>query len=43
MTVNWRFLCASIAFGGAAWVASTGHDGWGWLIVMGFLAMCSSL
>lgn len=30
-----RMILAGLCFGGAAYVASTGNEGWGWLIFGG--------
>lgn len=38
MTLTWKHL-AAICFTGAALVAATGHDGWGWLLLIGFVVL----
>jgi hypothetical protein len=32
-----RGIASACAFGGAAWMAVNGVEGWGWLVFVGFL------
>ena len=41
--MSWRnVIPATACFIGAAIVAATGHDGWGWLLVIGALLIFSA-
>jgi hypothetical protein len=34
-----KYAVAAICFAGASFVAASGYDGWGWLIVAGILSL----